>query len=254
MLSHNLKTGALALSVSLLALTAGCQVAPSTGEESAEETQVAVDANAPRLGTFGFDAEGMDLTTEAGDDFFRYANGTWLDTTEIPSDRASYGMFTVLALEAEDDVKAIIEEAAATDAENGTNAQLVGDLYASWMDAETIDASGIAPAQPYLDAIASAASWEDVATLFATEHYPAPWRISIVPGPADTTKYTLFIGQSGLGLPDGDYYFNEDETFASHREAYVAYIEAVLTEIGYEDPAGNAAAIFELETALAEDH
>ena len=109
----------LLLSTAVLALTAACQPATSTDtaatETPAASTPAAATASAA-IGDWGFDIPGMDTSYVAGDDFYRYANGTWLDTTEIPSDRSNYGMFTVLAIEAEEQVQAIILELAAMDA------------------------------------------------------------------------------------------------------------------------------------------
>ena len=173
----------------------------------------------PRFGTFGFDTSGMNSEIDPGDDFYRYANGTWLETTEIPADRSNFGMFTALSIEADEQVEAIIEEAAADAAQPGSNAQLVGDLFKSWMDAETINARGLAPARPYLDEIASVETHDAAADLFATVHYVAPWSAGVLPDPADTTRYTVFVSQSGLGMPDRDYYLSQEERFAEFRAA-----------------------------------
>jgi len=210
--------------------------------------------DAPVLGEFGFDATGMNAELDPGDDFFQFANQAWLERTEIPSDRSNYGMFTKLAIEAEDHVREIIDEAAATDAADGSNAQLVGDLFKSWMDADAINAAGLTPAQPYLDEIDAASSWEDVAALFATVHYAAPWGVGVIPDPANTSQYTLYMGQGGLGLPDRDYYLEDDEASERYRAAYVDYIETIFDLAGIEGGADKAEAIMALETALAEVH
>ena len=208
----------------------------------------------PVLGDFGFDATGMNATLDPGDDFFQYANQAWLERTEIPSDRSNYGMFTKLAIEADEHVREIVDEAAATDAAPGSNAQLVGDLFKSWMDADTINARGLAPAQPYLDEINASNSWEDVARLFASVHYASPWGVGVIPDPADTSRYTLYMGQGGLGLPDRDYYLEDDESSARYREAYLAYIERIFDLAGIDSGADKAQAVMALETALAEVH
>jgi endothelin-converting enzyme/putative endopeptidase len=197
----------------------------------------------------------MDLAYAPGDDFFRYANGQWLDTTEIPADLSNYGMFTALALEAEEQVQEIILDLAADHPAQGTIEQKVGDLYGSWMDTETVETLGLAPAQPYLDAIAAASTHEDIRALFADIHQQAPLGVGIIPDPADTTRYTVFVGQGGLGLPDRDYYTDlENENYARYREAYVAFIAQMFDLAGIEGGAERAQSIMDLETRLAEVH
>ncbi|ABI64767.1 endothelin-converting enzyme, Metallo peptidase, MEROPS family M13 [Maricaulis maris MCS10] len=245
----------LLLSTAVLALTAACQPATSTDtaatETPAASTPAAATASAA-IGDWGFDISGMDTSYVAGDDFYRYANGTWLDTTEIPSDRSNYGMFTELAIEAEEQVQAIILELAAMDAADGSIEQKVGDLYGSWMDTATIDQLGLAPAQPYLDEIAAAETHADINALFATIHHQSPYGVGIIPDPADTTRYTVFVGQGGLGLPDRDYYLEEDNQGA--RDAYLAFIAQIFDLAGIEDGTGKAQAIFDLEMRIAESH
>ena len=175
----------LLLSTAVLALTAACQPAEAPDETTQTETETAAMTGSADIGTWGFDLEGMDAAIIAGDDFYRYANGTWLDNTVIPSDRSNYGMFTALAIEAEEQVQDIILELAAQDAADGTIEQKVGDLYGSWMDTSTIDQLGLAPAQPYLDEIAAAETHDDINALFATIYHQSPYGVGIIPDPAD---------------------------------------------------------------------
>lgn len=237
-------------SAALLLLAACDQVQlPSGGSDTVVE-QIAAD-----IGSWGFDTEGMDLNYHPGDDFFRYANGVWLDATEIPSDRSNYGMFTELSIEAEEQVQAIILDLADQSSNTGSVEQQVGDLYASWMDTDTVNSLGITPAQPYLDEIAAAETHEDIGALFATIHHQSPFGVGIIPDPADTTRYTVFVGQGGLGLPDREYYLDEEnEAYGRYREAYVAFIAEMLEKTGATDAAASAQAIMNLETRLAEVH
>jgi len=151
--------------------------ASSDGAEDAAVAETSETAEAPRFGTFGFDTAGMDTSVAPGDDFFAYANGVWAETTEIPSDRARYGVFDMLALEVEQQVQAIVTEAAERGGEAGSNEQMIGDLYASWMDADAIEARGLEPAQPYLDAIAAAEDFDAIAALMAQRDYHG-WPLS----------------------------------------------------------------------------
>lgn len=208
----------------------------------------------PRFGTFGFDVDGMDRSVEAGDDFNRFANGSWLETTELPSDRSRYGVFTMLAEEAEVNVRAIIDEAAAEGGDAGSNNQLVGDLFASWMDAESIEARGLAPAQPYLDEIAAIETHEDAAALFATVHHHSPYGFWVWADPADPDMNALRLFQGGLGMGNRDYYLEDTERFLAYREAYVDYINTVFELAGLEVGEGAAEDILAFETEIAAAH
>jgi len=245
-----------------LALLAGC------GEPAGDDTAMTDDAvqqdsmtddgnqevAAAELGAWGFDTAGMDTSVDPGDDFFRYANGAWLDSTEIPGDLSNYGMFTELALEAEQQVQDIIIDLASASPAQGTVEQKVGDLYASWMDTDTIEARGLEPIQPWLDEIAAAETHDDVAALFATLHHQSPFGAGIIPDPADTTRYTVFVGQGGLGLPDRDFYLNEEERFEEYRDAYRAYIAEIFDLAGIDGGEEKANAIMDLEVRIAEVH
>ncbi len=245
----------LLLSTAVLALVAACSQPANTNETANDQSAAEQEMVSATIGEWGFDTEGMDAAVHPGDDFFRYANGTWLDNTVIPSDRSNYGMFTELAIEAEEQVQDIILTLAAENADQGTIQQKVGDLYGSWMDTETIEARGLEPIQPYLAEIAAAASHEDIRSLFATIHHQSPFGVGIIPDPADTTRYTVFVGQGGLGLPDRDYYLDlENENYARYREGYVDFIAQVFELAGIEGGAEKAEAIMALETRIAEVH
>jgi endothelin-converting enzyme/putative endopeptidase len=243
----------LIIGVAALALVAACQ----PGHQAADTHGAGhgdVTVAEATIGDWGFDTTGMDTNFAPGDDFYRYANGAWLDRTEIPSDRSNYGMFTELTIGAEEDVQAIILDLAAQGGEQGSVEQKVGDLYGAWMDVDTINSIGLSAAQTHLDEIAAAQTHEDVAALFATIHYQSPFGAGIIPDPADTTRYTVFVGQAGLGLPDRDYYLNEADRFAEYRAGYEAYIAQVFDLAGMEGGAEKAAGIMALETAIAEVH
>jgi len=242
----------LLLSTAVLALVAGCGQSETSGAGTPETVAQHSPAGHAEIGAWGFDLTGMDTEVVPGNDFYQYANGTWLTTTEIPSDLSNYGMFTELALEAEVQVQDIITDLAAENAAAGTIEQKVGDLYGSWMDTDTIDQRGLAPAQPYLDEIAAAETHADIASLFATIHHQSPFGVGIIPDPADTTRYTVFVGQGGLGLPDRDYYLEEDN--ARYRDAYRDFIAEVFSLAGIEDGEARADAILALEMRLAEVH
>lgn len=206
------------------------------------------------LGAWGVELDQRDLSVAPGDDFAEYANGTWLANTEIPADLSRYGMFDQLRLDSETDIRAIVEELAAADAAPGTLEQKVGDYYASWMDIDALDAKGAAPIAGHLEKIFAIETQNDLNKAYASLHGDAPFGGGIIPDPADTTKYIAFIGQSGLGMPDRDYYLKDDEKFAAYREAYDTYVTTLMTLAGLDDAAARADAVIALETELAKVH
>ncbi|MEE2525453.1 M13 family metallopeptidase [Hyphobacterium sp. HN65] len=247
----------LLLGTACLALLAACSE-PATDTTTVQGNTEAqggeVEMASAAIGDWGFDLDGRDMTVDPGDDFFRYANGEWLDTTEIPADLSNYGMFTELALEAEQDVQDIILELAEAGGDTGSVEQQVGDLYASWMNTEALDARGLEAIQPDLDAIAAVETHEQFATMFATVHSPAMYGVGIIPDPADTSRYTVFVGQSGLGMPDRDFYLSEGERYDEYRAAYLSYITQLFDLAGYDNSAERAQSIMDLEMRIAEVH
>jgi endothelin-converting enzyme/putative endopeptidase len=196
-----------------------------------------------------------DTAVAAGDDFNRYANGSWIDTFEIPADLPTYGTFIRLRLEAEEDVRAIVEDLSKSgDTAPGTIEQQVGDFYAAWMDVDRLETLGAAPLAPYLAEIAAIETKTDLMKAFANLHLTAPFAMGIIPDPADTTRYVAAIGQSGLGLPDRDYYLEDDARFVEYRSAYHRYAAQILTLAGIADAEAKATAIIELETRIANVH
>ena len=221
--------------------------APSLGVETD-------DSDGPRFGSFGFDTDGMDTDVAPGDDFYGYANGTWDSTTEIPSDRSRFGAFDALRLDVEEQLHQLITGIDGNDVEPETDPQRIADLYQSWMDVETIDDSGLAPATPYLERIDAIDDRDGAARLMAELAFPSMIRIGIMPDPADPSVYAISTGQSGLGLPDRDYYLDDSEQFEHYRGAYRDYIIEIHELAGLDDAEAKADAIIELETQLAEAH
>src|SRR5690606_12363324 len=125
------------------------------------------DSGAPTYGSYGFDSAGMDMSVKPGDDFYHYANGGWLKNTPIPEDKSNYGMFTVLADQAERQIRAIIEELGASKAAPGTEAWKIGTLYADFMNEAAIEQAGLAPARPELDRIQAISTPAELAQAFA---------------------------------------------------------------------------------------
>ena len=207
--------------------------------------------------TSGIALENMDTNVRPGDDFFSYVNGKWIAETEIPADKASYGGFAILADEAQEDVKAIIERSATGDFAKGTDEQKVGDLYKSYLDMDTRNAKGVEPLEPELARIAAIEDHDGLAVYFAAagrRGYPVPVDIGQVADFKDPNYYMIYAWQNGLGLPDREYYFKEDEASVAIREKYVDHIETIFGLAGFEDGAAAASEIMDLETRIAAAH
>lgn len=229
-------------------------VTASVGTMIPQATAQQAAAKKAKLGTWGFDMTAIDTATKPGDDFFRYTNGAWIDRTEIAADRTLAGPAVELTNQAEKDVLAIVEDLAKTKGAPGSIAQKVGDAYGSWMDEAAIEKAGIAPLKPLLDPIWAIKSKSDLVRMFATTGYNSPFGAGPLPDPADPTRYTVAVGQGGIGLPDKDFYFLEGEKYDGIRAAYKTYITTQLTNAGIADPAAKADAIYDLEKQIATAH
>ena len=193
-----------------------------------------------------------------GDDFYRYVNGAWLDETSIPSDKSNYGSFTMLADEAEENLRGIIEEAAAQNAQPGSNAQKVGDFFASFMDEERVNALG---AEPLQDTLAEIVAIENKDQLFVSmaelNHISVqmPVGVYIDNDAMQSDQYISYLSQWGLGLPDRDWYLSEeDESHEQARSTYRQYIETILELAGYERAGAAGESVLAIEFLIAQSH
>ena len=232
---------------------------------AAADNEAALSTARAALGDFGFDALGMDRAIKPGEDFFEYANGSWVRDTEIPADRSSYSSFSVLNEQAQKDTRAILEEAAA-DATAEGEIRKIGDYYAAFMDEAGIEVRGIAPMQAELDSIAAisdkaalsraigASLRADVDLLNATDHYTdrlfGVWISANLKKPDQTVPYLV---QGGLGMPDRDFYL-EGGRMADLRKQYEEHVARVFELAGIDDGKVRAARILALETAIARVH
>src|SRR5256885_2529854 len=190
----------------------------------------------------GFDLSAVDSATKAGDDFFQYANGKYLARAVIPADRPAVSRRFEMTDRMEANLHQLLQESAQGVGEQPTDVRgKAGAFYTSFMDEATIDRIGLAAIAPELGAIRSATSRTDLATLMGQSAYSlypaivAPLIDSDLKAP---DRYAVYLNQSGLGLPDRDYYLKPE--FAAQREAYAAYATRLLTLLGWEDPAGAA--------------
>lgn len=246
-----LKTS-VAISALMLAACSDNQTQTAGGDAA---SGVAEAVQKPELGTWGVDMTAAKPSVKWGDNFFAAANGTWLDTFEIPASRTGYGAFNVLADRSRDRVKTIIDDLAAGSFEAGSLEQKISDYFNTYMDVETLNARGIAPLQPSLDRVAGIQSMADLVQAFGREglegsEAPIALFVGLNRGNPDRTVLNIALG--GLGLPDRDYYLQDSERFTGIREAYVAHIAQMLGFAGIENAEEKAAAILALETRIAE--
>ena len=215
----------------------------------------------------GLDTAGMDHSVKPGDDFFAYANGTWLKHTEIPADRSNYGTSSILLDLTDRRVADLIQETSKGDAPAGSEARKIGDYYASFMDSTVIDAAGVKPLQPTLDSIAAIDDRKGLAhflgttlradvdalnnTNFYTENLLGLW---VAQDLEDPTHYSPFLLQGGLGMPDRSYYVDTSAAMAAIRDKYQQHVAAMLGLAKVPDADTKAARIVELETKIAAAH
>ncbi len=223
-------------------------------------TDHTVDKTAPapvpaKLGTFGIALENMDTSVDPGENFFEYVNGTWLKNTEIPSDRSRYGSFSILRDQAEERVKKIIEVAASKE-NPSADEKRIGDYYNAFLDTETIEAKGLDPIKADLARIRGAATHTDITELMADIRMGLDSPVSpyVYIDAKVNDQYIVYLTQSGLGLPNRDYYFDESEKGQKLRDGYVAFMTTMLTEAGLDNPADRAKKVMAFETNLAEGH
>jgi len=212
-------------------------------------------SQAPKELRSGVSLANMDTSVRPGDDFFSYVNGTWVASTEIPADKSKYGIFDQLRDEAQEAVKLIIEESASGDFEKGTDEQKVGDLYKSFLDVDGRNAKGIDPLRPELEQIDAIQDYTDLVIYFAASGkrgIDSPVGFGQAPDFKNPKEYMILAAQSGLGLPDREYYLKDDEASAELRVAYVEHIEKMFDLAGLADGAAAAESIMALETRLAE--
>jgi putative endopeptidase len=223
--------------------------------------------DAPKSDHHGIAIANMDRSVNPGDDFYQFANGTWIKRTVIPADRGRVGVFSVLSDLSNKRTADLIEETAKANAPAGSESRKIADLYHSFMDEAAIEAKGLAPLRPHLDAIAAIRDKRELAyalgatlradvdalnnTNFHTENLFGLW---VAPGFNDPEHYAAYLFQGGLQLPDREYYLAGDDNMREIRGKYQAHISAMLKLAGFDDTDARAARIVELEHAIAEKH
>ena len=204
----------------------------------------------------GFDTSRMDKTTDACDDFFQFANGTWLKTTEIPASEARWGTFNILANNNNSMLREILENAAKTESPVGSDSQLIGDFYETCMNEAAIDKAGIKPIGPFLKRIEKIKTVDDVSRQIAAMHnagLPAVFTFGVGADLKNSNSVIANAGQGGLTLPNRDYYTLTDEKSVETRAKFVEYMTNMFKLLG-DSPdvaATNAKTVLEMQTRLA---
>ena len=205
------------------------------------------------FGTWGFDTSALNPAIKPGDDFFEFANGSWLAQTAIPGDKVEISVDTLVDHRTEAQLHNIMEEAAQhAEHEPKDLKGKVGTFYRSFMDDRRIDALNGSPLDPELSATRAAVTYEQLGRLMGRHRFDFEgtfFKISIKADRKEPTRYSVFLGQGGLGLPDRDYYLQPG--FRAELTKYQGYAEQVLRFIRWPDAPGNAVRIVAMETRIA---
>ncbi|MEX2335478.1 MAG: M13 family metallopeptidase, partial [Pseudohongiella sp.] len=240
----------------LVALLSSCSPQNNTPEQEAAQAPV---ADEPVLG-LGVDLDNMDRSVRPQDDFFQYVNGGWVEQNPIPSDRSRWGSFDELREAAEQHVLDIINETAASDNAEGTLPQKIGDMFTAFMDADTIESLGVEPLAEDLAQIDALGSHEQLLEYWAgaAEHRRmAPFGYSISQDQGQSDQYITAVGQSGLGLPDREYYLSDSDRYQEILQQYQLHISAMFELAGLlegDDATAAANRVLDVERRIAQGH
>jgi len=239
----------------------------STLALSACNTKPGGNATQQEQGTgIGIDLASMDKSVVPGDDFYHYANGSWLKKTQIPADRSSIGAFWIADQQREKNTRELFDGIIKSNPTSGNEA-LIANYYKAYLDTAALDRAGLAPAKADLDAINAIADKRALsaaigsrlradtdplnATNFSTQNL---FGIFVSQGLATPGEQLPYLMQGGLGLPGREYYLAGDADMAGVRDKYKAYIAQLLQLANYPDPQGSAQRIMDLETKIAKAH
>jgi len=209
----------------------------------------------------------IDRSVKPGDDFYRFANGEWIKRTEIPPDRSGVDVWTKLTDLSNQRMADLIKELASSNPTAGSNSRKVADLFNSYMDEAAIEAKGLTPLKPHLDAIAAIHNKKELARALGATlradvdalnntnfHTPNLFGMWVAPGFNDSDHYAAYLMQGGGELPDREYYLSDSESMQKIRKQYQAHVSAMLKLIGFTDTDARASRVLELETAIAKAH
>jgi predicted metalloendopeptidase len=252
-----MKRALLFVVVSAVALAA-CNT--STSQNAAQQQQQ-TPASA-----LGINPAWMDKSVKPGDDFFSYADGSWVKNTQIPPDRSRIGSFWIADELREKNTRALFDQIIKSHPTGGSDA-LIANYYNAYLNTDAIDRAGLTPAKADLDAIGRIADKHQLsaaiggtlradtdplnATNFHTENL---FGVFVTQGLATPGQQLPYLMQGGIGLPDAQYYLSADPKMADIRSKYRTYVQTILQDAGYADPQGAASRIMDLETKIAKAH
>jgi putative endopeptidase len=221
----------------------------------------------PAPETHGISVANMDQSVKPGDDFYQYANGNWIQRTEIPADRAEVDVFTKLSDLGNKRTADLIEEIAKSNPPAGSGVRKVADLYNSYMNEAAIEAKGLAPLRPHLEAVAAIRDKRELARALGESlradvdalnntnfHTPNLFGLWVAPGFSDSEHYTAYLLQGGVQMPDREYYLSDSESMRRIRVQYQGHVATILRLAGFAEAEARAARILELEHAIAQCH
>lgn len=214
---------------------------------------------AQKATTPAIDPAKMDLSVKPGNDFFRYANGSYLATLEIPADKSSYNVFTELREKAKEDINSILKEVSKIkNAEPGTPAQQISDFYFTGMDIEKINADGIRPLHAEFEKIEKIKNQDDLVDVVVYMHLHGLdpfFGGGVEQDLMDNSKYSYYLGQAGIGLPDVSYFTNDDDRSKEIRTEYVKHIAKMFVLAGNDETTAKewAKKVFDIELYLAQN-
>jgi putative endopeptidase len=239
--------------VAFAVLLAACVAAPEAGEPTSAARIVPIPIRAETLKS-GIDAQFVDDSVRAQDNFFQHVNGAWLASAQIPPDRSMWGSYVALRDTIDGQLRGLIE-AADKSRNTDPNDRKISDLYASFMDNEKLEELGFTPLNAELAQIDAVKDKRELPALIAHLNRigaRSPYVAYVSQDAKDPGQYAVVLAQSGLGLPDRDYYLKDDAKFKDTRAKYLAHIDAMLTLIGDHQATADAKGILALETAIAQ--
>lgn len=229
---------------------AGCDKQPSIDIAGQEQKSAATRGQV--MQSSGIDVSGMDKTVAAAADMFQHTNGQWVKDNQIPADKARWGTFNVLAETSRKQMKAIIENASQNGGSAG--AQQIADLYNSYMDVDKIETLGLKPLAAQFSAIDQLASIAEVVSFWADSNIiggASPVSFWVYADQKDPNTNVVYVSQGGLGLPDRDYYFDQEDKAKETRQRYTQYLTRLKELAGLS---GDVDKVMALETAIAKEH
>ena len=236
---------------------AGCSSSKTPAASDTASATTTTTTEAPSVKGIGLDPANIDSSVQPCDNFFQYASGTWLKNNPIPAAESRWSSWNGLINQNEAVMRQILQEAAAnTSAAKGSNAQKVGDFYASAMDSAAIEAAGLKPVQSELNRIAAIKDLKGLQAALARQQMlrtRSVFGAGVAQDRKISTQYAVYLSQGGLSLPDRDYYLKEDGRSKTIRTAYTTYLTNMFTLLGDNaaTAARNANTVMRLETRLA---